>query len=197
MLKTKGLSEDIRSVIISKHKTSKGYKAISKDLGIPVSRVRTVIKKSAKHGTVKNLPGRGGTRSLRRLVQMVEKTPTSKVLNARIAATLTFKLTYSILCGLSIIASLVLPPPQPQGYSPPGSFVALVCCCSLPWLTTIWIVTAPLLLVGSSGVERRSSWTSAVTSPQSPSLVLDLFTGPPDSSLFIRMVLFLLLFPLL
>ncbi|XP_036425591.1 serine/threonine-protein kinase pim-2-like [Colossoma macropomum] len=47
MVKTKELSEDIRSAIISKHKTSKGYKAISKDLGIPVSTVRNVIKKFA------------------------------------------------------------------------------------------------------------------------------------------------------
>ena len=37
MVKTKELCEDIRSAIISKHKTSKGYEAISKDLGIPVS----------------------------------------------------------------------------------------------------------------------------------------------------------------
>lgn len=91
MVKTKELSEDIRSAIISKHKTSKGYKAISKDLGIPVSTVRNVIKKFAKHGTVKNLPGRGGKRkidkrSLRRLVRMVEKTPrqTSKELKANL-----------------------------------------------------------------------------------------------------------------
>lgn len=89
MVKTRELSEDIRSVIISKHKTSKGYKAISKDLGIPVSTVRNVIKKFAKHGTVKNLPGRGGKRkiderSLRRLVRTVENTPrkTSKDLKA-------------------------------------------------------------------------------------------------------------------
>ena len=60
MVKTKELSEDIRSAIISKHKTSKGYKAISKDLGIPVSTVHNVIKKFAKYGTVKNLPARGG-----------------------------------------------------------------------------------------------------------------------------------------
>lgn len=64
MVKTRKLSEDIRSAIISKHKTSKGYKAISKDLGIPVSTVRNVIKKFAKHGTVKNLPGHGGKRKI-------------------------------------------------------------------------------------------------------------------------------------
>lgn len=91
MVKTKELSEDIRGAIISKDKTFKGYKAISKDLGIPVSTVRNVIKKFAKHGTVKNLPGRGGkrkinNRSLRRLVRMVEKTPrlTSKDLKTNL-----------------------------------------------------------------------------------------------------------------
>jgi len=52
------LSEDIRSAFISKHTTSKGYKAISGDLGLPDSTVCNVIKKSAKHGTIKNLHGR-------------------------------------------------------------------------------------------------------------------------------------------
>ncbi len=45
MVKTMELSEDIRIAINSKHKTSKGYKAISKDL----STVNNVIKKFAKH----------------------------------------------------------------------------------------------------------------------------------------------------
>ena len=58
MVKTKELSEVITSAIISKHKTSKGYKAIPKDLGIPVSTVHNVFKKIAKHGTVKR--GCGG-----------------------------------------------------------------------------------------------------------------------------------------
>ncbi len=74
MVKTKELSEDIRIAINSKHKTSNGYKAISKDL----STVNNVIKKFAK--TVKNLPGSRGKsktdeRTLRRLVRMMEKTP--------------------------------------------------------------------------------------------------------------------------
>ena len=62
-----------------------------------------------------------------------------------------------------------------------------------------WIVAAPLLLAGSSGVQRRSSWTSAVISPQAPSLELDLLvscvtpavcTGPPDTTLFVWTMLF-------
>ena len=40
-----------------------------------------------------------------------------------------------------------------------------------------WMVTAPPLLVGSAGVQRRSSWTSAVASPRSPSLGLDLWVS--------------------
>ena len=36
-----------------------------------------------------------------------------------------------------IIAPVVLPPPQPQGYSPPGCFVTLLCCCGLPWLAAM------------------------------------------------------------
>ena len=43
----------------------------------------------------------------------------------------TFKPTCSMLCGMSIIASLVLPQPQPQSLSPPGVFVALLCRCGL------------------------------------------------------------------
>ncbi len=78
MVKTKELSYDIRIAINSKHKTSKGYKAISKDL----STVNNVIKKFAKH--CKNLPGRTGKRktderTLRRLVRMVEKNTTSNI----------------------------------------------------------------------------------------------------------------------
>ena len=100
MVKTKELSEDIRRALISIHKTSKGYKAISKYLDIPVSTVRNVIKKFAKHGTVKNLPGRGGKRklddrSLRRLVRMVEKTlrQSSKDLKANLYHTSTIHRT--------------------------------------------------------------------------------------------------------
>lgn len=82
MVKTKELCEETRNAIIGKHKRSKGYKTISKELGIPVSTVRNVVKKYLKHGTVRNLPGRGGKRKindrcLRRLVRLVEKSPHS------------------------------------------------------------------------------------------------------------------------
>lgn len=91
MVKTKELSEDSRNAIVEKHKSSKGYKTISKELGIPVSTVRNVIKKYSKHGTVKNLSGRGGKRKIsdrtrRRLVRLVAESPqlTSKDLQAHL-----------------------------------------------------------------------------------------------------------------
>ena len=40
-----------------------------------------------------------------------------------------------------------------------------------------WLVAAPPLLVGSAGVQRGNSWTSAVASPRSPSLGLDLWVS--------------------
>ena len=42
-----------------------------------------------------------------------------------------------MLCWLSLAAPLVLPPPQPLGCSPPGSIVALPCCCGLPRLAAM------------------------------------------------------------
>ena len=105
-------------------------------------------------------------------------------------ATLTYKQTHSMLCGMSIIALLVLHL-QHQDCSPPGSVFALLCCCSHLRLVWCWLVDAPPLLVGSSGVQSGSSWTSAVASPQALSLGLDLWVfcvaptvcmGPPDAS---------------
>ena len=52
--------------------------------------------------------------------------------------TLTYKQMYLILYGMSVIAPLVLPPPQPCGFSPPGSFVGLLCCRGLPLLAAMW-----------------------------------------------------------
>ena len=57
---------------------------------------------------------------------------------------------------MSIIAPLVLPPPQPQGYSPHGSFVALFCRCGLsPGSRRCWMVAAPPLLAGSGFVAQE------------------------------------------
>ena len=71
------------------YRQSQGYKSISRDLDVPVSTVRNVIKKFIAHGTVANLPGRGRKRKIderlqRRIVRMVDKEPrsTSKQIHA-------------------------------------------------------------------------------------------------------------------
>ncbi|KAI3356376.1 hypothetical protein L3Q82_017602 [Scortum barcoo] len=50
--KSKELSVDLRAKIVEKHGQSQGYKSISRDLNVPVSTVRNVIKKFVAHGTV-------------------------------------------------------------------------------------------------------------------------------------------------
>ena len=62
--KSKELSEDLRTKIVEKHGQSQGYKSISRDLDVPVSTVRNVIKKFTAHGTVANLPGCGRKRKI-------------------------------------------------------------------------------------------------------------------------------------
>ncbi len=57
--KCKELSVDLREKIVEKHGQSQGYKSISRDLNVPVSTVRNIIKRFTAHGTVANLPGRG------------------------------------------------------------------------------------------------------------------------------------------
>ncbi|CAJ0957690.1 unnamed protein product [Ranitomeya imitator] len=87
--KTKELSEDLRNQIVRKHEQSQGYKSISKDLNVPVSTVRSVIKKCKAHGTVANLPRCGRKRKIdkrfqRKIVRMLDKEPrlTSKQVQA-------------------------------------------------------------------------------------------------------------------
>ncbi|KAI4872702.1 hypothetical protein NFI96_007522 [Prochilodus magdalenae] len=75
--KTKELSEDLRSKIVRKRGQSQGYKSISKELNVPVSTMRSVIKKFKAHGTVANLPRCGRKRKLderfqRKIVRMVD-----------------------------------------------------------------------------------------------------------------------------
>lgn len=79
-MKSKELSVDLRAKIVEKHGQSQGYKSISRYLNVPVSTVHNVIKKSAAHGTVANLPGHGrkskiDVRLQRRIVRTVDKEP--------------------------------------------------------------------------------------------------------------------------
>lgn len=76
------MSEDLRSKIVEKYQQSQGYKTISRDLEVPLSTVRDIIKKFITHGTVANLPGRGQKRKIdkrmqRRTARMVDKHPQS------------------------------------------------------------------------------------------------------------------------
>ena len=80
--KTRELSEEVRHKIVAKHGQSQGHKSISRDLVVPVSTVRNVIRKFKAHGTGANLPGRGRKKKLDRrlqqmIVRMVEKAPRS------------------------------------------------------------------------------------------------------------------------
>ncbi|KAG2460115.1 TCB1 transposase, partial [Polypterus senegalus] len=81
--KSRELSEDLRTKIVEKSQQSQGYKSTSRDLHVPLSTVRNIIKKFTTHGTVVNLPGRGrkkkkiDKRLQRRRVRMVDKQPQS------------------------------------------------------------------------------------------------------------------------
>ncbi|KAK3562457.1 hypothetical protein QTP86_034097, partial [Hemibagrus guttatus] len=75
------------------YQSGKGYKAISKALGLPQTTVRAIIYKWRKHGTVENLPRSGRptkitSRVQRQLIQEVTKDPTttSKELQASLAS---------------------------------------------------------------------------------------------------------------
>ncbi|KAK3567170.1 hypothetical protein QTP86_011398 [Hemibagrus guttatus] len=75
------------------YQSGKGYKAISKALGLPRTTVRAIIYKWRKHGTVGNLPRSGWLtkitpRAQRQLIQEVTKDPTttSEELQASLAS---------------------------------------------------------------------------------------------------------------
>ncbi|KAK3555601.1 hypothetical protein QTP86_025658 [Hemibagrus guttatus] len=75
------------------YQSGKGYKAISKALGLPRTTVRAIIYKWRKHGTVENLPRSDRPtkitpRAQRQLIQEVTKDPTtpSKELQASLAS---------------------------------------------------------------------------------------------------------------
>ena len=61
---TRELPKEVKHKIVAKHGQSQGYKSISRDLDVPVSTIRNVIRKFKAHGTVANLPGSGRKRKL-------------------------------------------------------------------------------------------------------------------------------------
>ena len=93
MLRSKNIQEQMRNKVIEIYQSGKGYKAISKALGLQQITVRAIIHKWRKHGTVVNLPRSGRPtkmtpRAQRRLIQEVTKDPrtTSKELQASLAS---------------------------------------------------------------------------------------------------------------
>ncbi len=92
MLRSKEIQEQMRNKLVDMYQSGKGYKAISKALGLQRTTVRAIIHKWRKFGTV-NLPRNGRPtkitpRAQRRLIQEVIKEPrtTSKELQASLAS---------------------------------------------------------------------------------------------------------------
>ncbi|KAK3569486.1 hypothetical protein QTP86_031421 [Hemibagrus guttatus] len=93
MPRSKEIQKQMRTKVIKIYQSGKGYKAISKALGLPQTTVRAIIYKWQKHGTVENLPRSGRLtkitpRAQRQLIQKVTKDPTttSKELQASLAS---------------------------------------------------------------------------------------------------------------
>ena len=93
MLRSKEIQEQMRNKIVDMYQSGKGYKAISKALGLQQTTVRAIIHKWRKLGTVVNLPRSGRPtkitpRAQRRLIQEVIEEPrtTSKELQASLAS---------------------------------------------------------------------------------------------------------------
>uniref|UniRef100_A0A9J7WZE8 Transposase Tc1-like domain-containing protein n=1 Tax=Cyprinus carpio carpio TaxID=630221 RepID=A0A9J7WZE8_CYPCA len=92
MPRSKEIPEDVKEKIIFYYKSGKGYKAVSKIMGLHRSTVRTIISKWKTHGTVMNRPRSGrptkiSPRTQRKIIQEVAKKPgiTSKELQASLA----------------------------------------------------------------------------------------------------------------
>ncbi|KAK3556981.1 hypothetical protein QTP70_022323 [Hemibagrus guttatus] len=93
MPRSKEIQKEMRKKVIEIYQSGKGYKAISKALGLPRTTVRAIIYKWRKHGTVENLPKSGRPtkitpRAQQQLIQEVTKDPTttSKELQASLAS---------------------------------------------------------------------------------------------------------------
>ncbi len=59
MPRSKEIQEQMRNKIVDMYQSGKGYKAISKALGLQRTMVRAIIHKLRKLGTVVNLPRSG------------------------------------------------------------------------------------------------------------------------------------------
>ena len=93
MQRSKEIQEQMRNKVIDIYQSGKGYKAISKALGLQRTTVRAIICKWRTFGTVVNLPRSGRLTknppsAHRQLIQEVTKEPrlTSKELQASLAS---------------------------------------------------------------------------------------------------------------
>ncbi|KAM3915456.1 kynurenine--oxoglutarate transaminase 3 isoform 1-T1 [Leptodactylus fuscus] len=82
MGKTKEHSKAIRDKIVEGHKAGKGYKTLSKELGLPVATVGSIIRKWKAYGTTVSLPRPGqplkvSSRAEASLVRRVKANPTT------------------------------------------------------------------------------------------------------------------------
>uniref|UniRef100_A0A8C6P1G5 Transposase Tc1-like domain-containing protein n=1 Tax=Nothobranchius furzeri TaxID=105023 RepID=A0A8C6P1G5_NOTFU len=80
MPRSKEIQEQMRTKVIEIYQSGKGYKAISKALGLQRTTVRAIIHKWQQHGTVVNLPRSGRPtkitpRAQRQLIREVTKDP--------------------------------------------------------------------------------------------------------------------------
>ena len=80
MGKTKEHSVEVRQKVVELQKSGKGYKKISKQLKIPISTIRAIVKKFKATGDVRNQPGRGPIckltpRTVRRMVRLAKESP--------------------------------------------------------------------------------------------------------------------------
>ncbi|MCJ8747603.1 hypothetical protein PDJAM_G00155280, partial [Pangasius djambal] len=93
MPRSKEISEDIRRKVVEAHESGKGYKLISKAIGLPKTTIRAILRKWKRFGTVVTLPRSGrpskiSPRARREIIREVMKNPctTSKDLQATLAS---------------------------------------------------------------------------------------------------------------
>ncbi|KAK3509766.1 hypothetical protein QTP70_009105 [Hemibagrus guttatus] len=93
MPRSKEISEDIRRQVVEAHESGKGYKQISKVIGLPKTTIRAILRKWKRFGTVVTLPRSGrpskiSPRARREIIREVMKNPctTSRDLQATLAS---------------------------------------------------------------------------------------------------------------